>query len=146
MHAPCIYICVLQRHLGWCDISLHFLALLWNTSASWVVPIPSYWLLYLEIELFFFALLLIIIFEWNCSGLSVALCIILWHIVPLLGKVLETHSETTAIAMQQHGKHASTTIELLLEMVFSMWSMPRSYLEDNWVTQLELFIPCGGRF
>jgi hypothetical protein len=42
---------------------------------------------------------------------------VLWHIDPLLGKDLETDSETTAIAMQQHSKHTSTTIELLLEMV-----------------------------
>jgi hypothetical protein len=77
---------------------------------------------------------------------------ILWHIDPLLGKDLETKKDTTAIAMQQRGKHTSTTIEILLgtvlcnlllgscnswtttmEMeVFSMWSVPRSYLEDNW--------------
>jgi hypothetical protein len=77
---------------------------------------------------------------------------ILWRIDPLLGKDLETDNETTAIAMQQYGKHTSTAIELLLEMVlcysmlfscnswtaamkvgvFSMWSVPRSYLEDNW--------------
>jgi hypothetical protein len=75
---------------------------------------------------------------------------ILWCIDPLLGKDLETDNETTAIAMQQHGQHTSTTIELLLEMVlcmldscniwattvemgvFSIWSVPRSYLEDSW--------------
>jgi hypothetical protein len=34
----------------------------------------------------------------------------------LLGKDLETN-ETRAVAMQQRGKHASTTIELLLETV-----------------------------
>jgi hypothetical protein len=66
---------------------------------------------------------------------------------------------TTAVAMWQHGKHTSTTIELLLETrcflcglrrdhcyaavrytcisnnrgaVFSVLSMPKSYLEDNW--------------
>jgi hypothetical protein len=30
----------------------------------------------------------------------------LWHIDPLLGKDLETNNETTAVAMQQRGKHA----------------------------------------
>jgi hypothetical protein len=36
---------------------------------------------------------------------------------PLLGKDLETNNETTAIAMQGHSKHASTTMKLLLETV-----------------------------
>jgi hypothetical protein len=73
-----------------------------------------------------------------------------WRIDPLLGKDLETSNKTTAIAMQQHGKHACMTIEVLLEMicnrllgtcdswtatlekgVFSMWSVLRSYLEGN---------------
>jgi hypothetical protein len=36
----------------------------------------------------------------------------------LKGKDLEINNETTAVAMQRHGKHASTTIELLLETVF----------------------------
>jgi hypothetical protein len=40
----------------------------------------------------------------------------LWRIEPLIGKGLEA-DEATAVAMQQHGKHASTIIELLLEMV-----------------------------
>jgi hypothetical protein len=57
--------------------------------------------------------------------------IILWLIDSLLGKDLETN-KTTAVAMQQCGKHASTTKELLLETVFSTKSMPRIYLEDNW--------------
>jgi hypothetical protein len=71
----------------------------------------------------------------------------MWHIDPLLGKDLETHNEIKAVAIQQHGKHASTPMELLLEMVlcnlllgscsnwtttvemgvFSMWSVPRSW-------------------
>jgi hypothetical protein len=51
---------------------------------------------------------------------------------PLLDKDLETNNETTAVVMQRRCKHASTTIELMLETVFSMWSVPRSYLEDNW--------------
>jgi hypothetical protein len=42
---------------------------------------------------------------------------ILWCIDPLLGIDLETNNETTAVAMQWHSKHASTTIELLLETV-----------------------------
>jgi hypothetical protein len=46
--------------------------------------------------------------------------LILWHVDALLGKDLKTNSETTAIAMQHHGKHASTTRELRLEIVFSM--------------------------
>jgi hypothetical protein len=48
----------------------------------------------------------------------------------LLGKDPETNNETT-VAMQWRGKHASTTIELLLETVFSTQSMLRSYIEDN---------------
>jgi hypothetical protein len=66
---------------------------------------------------------------------------------PLLSKDLETNNETTAVAMQHRVKHASTIIELLLETVlgscnscttavetgvFSMLSVPRSYLEDSW--------------
>jgi hypothetical protein len=70
----------------------------------------------------------------------------------LLGKDLETNNETTSVAMQRRGKHAPTTIELLLETelcntllgncnswtttmekgMFSAWSLPKSYLEDNW--------------
>jgi hypothetical protein len=34
---------------------------------------------------------------------------ILWRIDPLLGKYLITKNETTAVAMQQLGKHASAT-------------------------------------
>jgi hypothetical protein len=52
--------------------------------------------------------------------------------VPFLGKDLERNNETTAVAMQRRGKHASTTIELLLETVFSTRSMQRGYKEDNW--------------
>jgi hypothetical protein len=43
--------------------------------------------------------------------------LLLRRIDPLLGKDLETNNGT-ANAMQQRGKHASTTIELLLETVF----------------------------
>jgi hypothetical protein len=49
----------------------------------------------------------------------------------LLGKDLETSSKTTVVAMQQHGKHTSTTIALLLETVFSAWYMQSGYKEDN---------------
>jgi hypothetical protein len=78
--------------------------------------------------------------------------LIMCRIHPLLGKDLGTNNETTAVTMQRFGKHASTTIELLLETVlckplldscnswtttmgtgmFSVWSVPRSNLEDNW--------------
>jgi hypothetical protein len=77
------------------------------------------------------------------------------HIVPhrpLLGKCFETYNETTPVAMQRRSKHASTTVKILLEMVlanpllnscnswtttmemgvFSIWPVPKSYLEDNW--------------
>jgi hypothetical protein len=37
-----------------------------------------------------------------------------------------------AVAIQQHSKHASTTIELLLETVFSTQSMQGAYKEDSW--------------
>jgi hypothetical protein len=43
----------------------------------------------------------------------------LQHIVAydsLLGKDLETNNKTKAVAMQQHSKHAFTTIEFVLEM------------------------------
>jgi hypothetical protein len=42
---------------------------------------------------------------------------LLWCIDPLLGKDLEMNNEPTPVAMQWHGKHTSTMIELLLEMV-----------------------------
>jgi hypothetical protein len=57
---------------------------------------------------------------------------VLWRIDWFLGKNLEINNETTAVTMQRRGNHASTTIELLFETVFSAWSMPRRYLEDNW--------------
>jgi hypothetical protein len=49
----------------------------------------------------------------------------------LLDKELETN-ETTALAMQRPGKRTSATVELLLETVFSAWSVRRGYLEDKW--------------
>jgi hypothetical protein len=73
-------------------------------------------------------------FPWCALGLSVSGFprFILWRKDQLLGRDLETHNETTAVAMQTGGKHASTTIELLLETVFSPRSMPSVYKEDNW--------------
>jgi hypothetical protein len=73
--------------------------------------------------------------------------LILLRIDPLLGKDLETNKETTPLTC-----NGSTTRELLLETVLCnpllgscnswittmetsvlpMWSVPRSYLEDNW--------------
>jgi hypothetical protein len=89
---------------------------------------------------------------FTVSDYGPSLILILWRIDPQLGKDLETNNETTAVAMQWCSKQASTTIELLLETVlcnplvgscnswtttmqmgvFSMCSMPRTYLEDNW--------------
>jgi hypothetical protein len=57
---------------------------------------------------------------------------ILWRIDPLLGEDLEKNNEAIAVVTQRRGKHASTTIQLLLETVFSMWSVSRSYVEENW--------------
>jgi hypothetical protein len=48
---------------------------------------------------------------------------ILWGIDTLPGKDLDTSNKKTAIAMQQSGKHVSTTIELLLETAFSTQSV-----------------------
>jgi hypothetical protein len=47
----------------------------------------------------------------------------MWSIDPLLGKYIKTDNETTAFATQRRGKHASTTIKLLLEIVFSTRSV-----------------------
>jgi hypothetical protein len=66
---------------------------------------------------------------------------VLWRIDPLPGKDLDTNNDTTAFAMQRHGKHASTTIELLLETVFSTRSLQRGYLEEIGATSS---LPCGG--
>jgi hypothetical protein len=64
------------------------------------------------------------------------LCIrnIVWRTDSLLGRDLETNNETTAVAMQQHGKHAFTTIELLLEMVLCN-PLPGSC--NSWTTTME---------
>jgi hypothetical protein len=45
---------------------------------------------------------------------------ILWRVDPLLGRDLETNSETTGVAMQRRGKHTSTTIELLYRLCISV--------------------------
>jgi hypothetical protein len=47
---------------------------------------------------------------------------ILWPIDLLLGKDLETNNDTTVVAMHRRCKDASTTIELLLETMFSVTS------------------------
>jgi hypothetical protein len=46
--------------------------------------------------------------------ISLVYCKILWRIDALLGKGNETNNETIAVAMQQLGKHASTTIQLCI--------------------------------
>lgn len=40
--------------------------------------------------------------------------IIIWRIDPLLDGDLEANNETAVVAVQLHGKHISTTVELLL--------------------------------
>jgi hypothetical protein len=55
----------------------------------------------------------------------------LWRIVPLQGKDLEANNETTAVAIQRRGKHASTTRDTVGNGVFCS-ARQRSYLEDNW--------------
>jgi hypothetical protein len=88
---------------------------------------------------------ILVLFYWVCGQQYLN---IIWLIDPLLGKDLKTNHETTAIAMQVCSKHPSTTVELPLEWnlllgscnswtttmetgVF-VWSVLRSYLEDNW--------------
>jgi hypothetical protein len=61
------------------------------------------------------------------------LCIyVLWCIDLLLGKNLKINNQKKVVAMQRRGKHASTIIELLLEMVLSTRSVQRGYKEENW--------------
>jgi hypothetical protein len=52
----------------------------------------------------------------------------MWLIGPLLGKDLETN-ETTAVAMQHRGKHATTIIELLFETLLGNC--------NSWTTTME---------
>jgi hypothetical protein len=47
----------------------------------------------------------------------------MWRIDPLLGKYLNIN-ETTAVAMQQIGKHGS--------ILFSIQSVQSGYKKDNW--------------
>jgi hypothetical protein len=58
--------------------------------------------------------------------------LLMWHIDPLLNKILETNKETRTVAMQCRDKHAYTTIVLLLETVFSTRSVHRGYKKGNW--------------
>jgi hypothetical protein len=44
----------------------------------------------------------------------------MWCIDLLLGKDIETNDETTAVAMQWRGKHATIAIELLLEVLYNL--------------------------
>jgi hypothetical protein len=60
---------------------------------------------------------------------------ILWRRDQLLGKELEIN-EIKVTAMEQRLKHTSTIIQVLLGTGFSMWSVPRSYLEENLRDQL----------
>jgi hypothetical protein len=63
---------------------------------------------------------------------------ILWRTDALTGKCLQTHTDTKAAAMQLHGKHVAgatnthSIIELMLETVFSTWSVQSGHKEDNW--------------
>jgi hypothetical protein len=56
---------------------------------------------------------------------------ILWRTDPLLGKDVETNEKTT-VAMQRSGKDAYTTIDLLLETLFSTRYVQKGYKADNW--------------
>jgi hypothetical protein len=53
----------------------------------------------------------------------------------VLGKDLEMNNETTVVAMQQISKNTSKTRDLLLQTVFSMWSVQSGYKEENWANQ-----------
>jgi hypothetical protein len=56
----------------------------------------------------------------------------LWHQV--LDKDLEANSETTAVAMKQSCKHASTMVELLLETVLCNQLLGSC---NSWTTTME---------
>jgi hypothetical protein len=69
---------------------------------------------------------------------------ILWRIDQLLGNDLERNNQTTAIARQHLRKYATVlvpllgsglyaTMEVSLEAVFPMWSVPRLYPSTEWV-------------
>jgi hypothetical protein len=69
----------------------------------------------------------------------------LWLIDLLPDKDLETNNETTAVAMQRNAKHASKTMQLLLEMMFSTGSVPISYLEENWGDPFRRRVEAGSK-
>jgi hypothetical protein len=77
---------------------------------------------------------------------------------PLLGKDLETNNVTNAasiavavkpVSRQWIGKHVPaattthTTVELLLETVFSTRSVQSAYNEDNWGNPVSNTVPGG---
>jgi hypothetical protein len=70
--------------------------------------------------------------------------IILLRVEPLLCDDRERGKYARDISRQRLGKHVPgatnrrTTVEVLLETVFSVWSVPRSYLEDG-VTKSVLY-------
>jgi hypothetical protein len=39
------------------------------------------------------------------------------------------------VSKQRIGKHASATIDLLLEMMFTIWYVQSGYEEENWDNQ-----------
>jgi hypothetical protein len=55
--------------------------------------------------------------------------IVLWPLDQLLGKSLEVNNEIVAAAMQRRSNYVSTTVELMLETVFSPLSVQRCYKE-----------------
>jgi hypothetical protein len=69
-----------------------------------------------------------------CYDFRILRWLMLWRIDPLLGKDLETNKKT-AVALQRRGKHASTTIELLLETMFSTRSVQRVIRKTIGATQ-----------
>jgi hypothetical protein len=58
----------------------------------------------------------------------------LWRTDPLLGKCLETNNDTTVVAMQRRGKHASTTTKLMLK---SLLCNPLQGSFNSWITTME---------
>jgi hypothetical protein len=89
-----------------------------------------------------------------CSSILKEYSFILWLIDPSLGKALET--DETTVAMRRCSNHNPITTEISLKTVlcnqlldscnrwttamekevFSMWSTPRSFLEENWGGQV----------
>jgi hypothetical protein len=60
--------------------------------------------------------------------------LLLWRIDPLLGKDLDRDNEIRAVAMQQRGKHASTTRELLSEKMLCNRLLGSC---NSWTTTME---------